>query len=172
MVNQDQNEFDQEYLQNIIAAQPSFPAQPSGPNQEKRLEAPVETRFEPSQETRKVPPPEETTRTYAPVNDTGRVNPNKVAAPSYITGLAGVDRPYDPSTGYMYQTGIGGERMKGWGGGDLSVRDGAIYEGDVAPSYMKLLDGQMVSTGQTLDEYLAWYQSHDHDAQLQEALGN
>lgn len=24
----------------------------------------------------------------------------------------------------------------------------------------------------TLDEYLSWYQSHDHDAQLQEALGN
>jgi nifR3 family TIM-barrel protein len=24
----------------------------------------------------------------------------------------------------------------------------------------------------TLDEYIAWYQSHDHDAQLQEALGN
>ena len=62
------------------------PPQPSGPNQEKRLEPPQETRFEPSQETRKVPPPEETTRTYAPVNDTGRVNPNKVAAPSYITG--------------------------------------------------------------------------------------
>ena len=24
----------------------------------------------------------------------------------------------------------------------------------------------------TLDEYLSWYQSHDHDAQMQEALGN
>ena len=149
MVNQDQNEFDQEYLQNIIAAQPS------GPNQEKRLEPPQETRFEPSQETRKVPPPEETTRTYAPVNDTGRVNPNKVAAPSYITGLAGVDRPYDPSTGYMYQTGIGGERMKGWGGGDLTVHDGVVYEGGAPTSYMTLQNGQMVSTGQTLDEYLA-----------------
>jgi hypothetical protein len=73
-VNPEDQGIDEQYIQRILAAQPSGPLEPP---QETRKVPPQETRFEPSQETRKVPPPEETTRTYAPVNDTGRVNPNR-----------------------------------------------------------------------------------------------
>jgi hypothetical protein len=66
--------------------------------------------------------------------------------PYYITGLSGTQRPVDPTTGYMYETELGGARMKGLGGGDLSIRDGAIYEGDVLPYYMTLQDGRLVAT--------------------------
>lgn len=68
-------------------------------------------------------------------------------APYYVTGLAGVQRPVDPTTGYMYETEVGGNRMRGWGGGDLSVRDGQIYEGEELPYYMRLQNNRMVATG-------------------------
>jgi hypothetical protein len=50
--------------------------------------------------------------------------------PEYITGLAGVRRPIDPTTGLAYQTEVGGAPMLGWGGQQLGVRNGLIYEGD------------------------------------------
>ena len=70
---------------------------------------------------------------------------------SSIIGLGGVKRLIDPATGFMYQNELGGKRMQGRKGGNLSVKDGTVYEdfdGDNTPlpvQYMQLQDGKMVA---------------------------